>query len=630
MHRQPLRFRDFELNPDEFELRRAGLRIRLERKPMELLILLAERQGQLVTRKEIIERIWGKDYFFDAERGINNAIRKIRTALGDDSELSRFVETVTGKGYRFIGPQLVAQPAAQPPVTKEVSSSQALPGQNWVRRLRLTVALACVLALTSLGLVVIVTTRLQHSRASTAASVRSIAVLPFTNLSGDPNQEYFADGMTEELVTELGKVGALRVISHTSVNRFKGTKRPLQEIARELQVDAVMEGTVAREGDRVRVTANLIQAFPEKLLWAQSYDRDLRNILDLESDVARTIADRIKITVTPEERLRLTSSEIANAEAHELYLKGMFHNDKWTKEGFERGIEYFNQSLGKDPRNARAYAGLAVAYGGLGIYGDVAAYQKQKAASLKALEIDDTLADAHNTLAWAKFTYDWDIAGAEREFRRAIELNPSDARAHAWYGIFLAMRGRNEDSLQEVKKTRELDPLSLANTTLAYRTYFQAREYDKAIDVLQSALDLEPSFVTAYYRMIPIYEQKVKLDNAIQAWEGAGAFDKENGKELTRQAILLRKAYANRGARGYWLQELEFLKKSTNPRYRIALVVVLARLGKKNEAFWWLGKEFNDRLPYLIWDFPASPSFDALRSDPRFSDLLQRLVPRSE
>jgi len=462
--------------------------------------------------------------------------------------------------------------------------------------------------------------------------IHALAVLPLENLSGDVNQEFFADGLTEELVTQLGKVAALRVISHTSVNRFKGTKKPLQEIARELQVDAIVEGTVAREANRVRVTANLIQAFPEKHLWAESYDRDLRNVLDLQSEVARTIADRIKITVTPEERLRLSATQTVNPEAHELYLKGTFYNNKWTKEGFERGIEYFNQALQKEPRNARAYAGLAVAYGGLGIYGDITGYPQQKAAALKALQIDDTLAEAHNTLAWAKFTYDWDTAGAEQEFRRAIELNPSDARAHAWYGIFLAMRGRFEDSLQQVKSARELDPLSLANTSLAYRTYYNAHNYDKAIEVCRNALDMDPHFVHAHQRLIAIYEQKGELDKAIEERQRTGNLAGENSEDLTREVNSLRKAYAEKGARGYWLQRLERLTADAhraNGIPSIDLVIVYTRLGNKDEAFRWLGKALEDHLPYLIWHMPASPDLDGLRSDPRFADLMRRLVPRA-
>ncbi len=618
-----MQFQDFELDVAGFELRRAGRPIKLEKQPLELLILLVEKQGKLVSQDEIAGKLWGKDVFVDTEQSVHSAIRKIRQALDDDPRAPQFVQTVVGKGYRFIGPIEVQKSAgAQPP-----------PAQSRKAALRLAVAVAISLAL---GLLVwrgLATLRPHRSTALGAASIRSLAVLPFTNLSGDPNQEYFADGMTEELVTEMGKLGALRVISHTSVNRFKATKTPLQEIARELQVDAVLEGTVAREGNRVRVTANLIQAFPERHLWAERYDRDLRTVLDLQSEIARTIADRIKITVTPDERLRLSPTQTVNPEAHELYLKGTFYNNKWTKEGFERGIKYFNQSLQKEPRNARAYAGLAVAYGGLGIYGDITGYTQQKAAALKALQIDDTLAEAHNTLAWAKFTYDWDTVGAEREFRRAIELNPSDARVHAWYGIFLAMLGRIEDSLQQVKSARELDPLSLANTSLAYRTYYNARDYDKAIEVCRSGLEMDPHFIPNYQRLISLYEQKGELEKAIEVAEREAILGGDNSQELARQAKLLRNAYTTKGARGYWgrrLRRLESQPESANSWDTIYIAGVYARLGENDEAFRRLDMAFKQHLPYLIWDLPANPALDDLRSDPRYTDLLRRIVPRSE
>ena len=624
-----LRFHDFELDSRRFELRRAGYRIRLERKPMELFIFLTERKGQLVGREEIIGRVWGKDLFFDAERGINNTIRKIRSALGDDPERPRFVETVVGKGYRFIAPiEMLGEAISEPLTTSKSAGALPLSVKGPIWHLRLALAASTLFAI---ALVVwVVAARFWPERRGTAgtALVRSIAVLPFANLSGDPNQEYLADGMTEELVTELGKLSALRVISHTSVNRFKGTKTPLQQIARELKVDAVMEGTVAREAGRVRVTANLVQAFPEKHLWSETYDRDLRNILDLQSEVARSIADQIKISVTPEERLRLRISQTINPEAHELYLKGTFYNDKWTKEGFERGIEYFNRALEMESGNARAYAGLAVAYGGLGIYGDIDAYPKQKGASLKALEIDDTLADAHSTFAWAKFTLDWDAVVAEQEFRRAVELNRSDARAHAWYGIFLAMRGRIEDSLQQVKSARELDPLSLANTSLAYRTFYNARAYDRAIDICRSALEMDPHFIPDYERLKTIYEQKGDLEKAIEVEEQEASLEGDNSKELFRQSELLRKAYAANGEDGYWRQKLAFLRGQPDSEAAIPIIVTYTRLGKKDEAFRWLEKSFKDHLPYLIWDVPANPDLDGLRGDPRYADLLRRLVPR--
>ena len=459
-----IRFGDFEADLHVGELRKHGVRIRLQEQPFRILTMLVEQAGDVVSREKFRQALWPADTFVDFDHGLSAAVNRLREALCDSADHPRYVETIPRRGYRFIAqvnrfgaPPAIGEPQAQPAAVPRRTKGVVRPA----RLVGLGLAgVAVVLVGLNAG-----SWRERLPLRPGNARVRSIAVLPLENLSGDPSQQYFADGMTEELIMQLGKVSALRVISHTSVNRFKGTKRPVQEIARELQVEAIVEGTVSREANRVRVTANLIQAFPEKHLWAESYDRDLPSVLDLQSEVARTIADQIKITVTPEEKLRLSRAQTVNPEAHELYLKGTFYNNKWSKEGFERGIEYFNKVLQKEPRNAQAYAGLAVAYGGLGISGDIAAYPKQKATALKAIEIDDTLAEAHTALAWAKFTYDWDTAGAEREFHRAIELNPSDARAHAWYGVYLAMLGRNKDSLQQVKSARELDPLSLANSS---------------------------------------------------------------------------------------------------------------------------------------------------------------------
>jgi TolB-like protein/DNA-binding winged helix-turn-helix (wHTH) protein/tetratricopeptide (TPR) repeat protein len=653
----PKRFGDFEFDSRARQLSKRGHRIRLHGQPLEILGLLLERPAEVVLREELRAKLWPEDTFVDFEHSLNAAVNKLREALGDDANNPRFIETVPRRGYRFVAQvegalsasppdftnrsgSTVKQEAAQVVVEKPAAAVPMSSGTRTVRRAVWLAFIACAFLAAFLVGFDVGGLRQRFLGTPDPGTIRSLAVLPLANLSHDPEQEYFADGMTEELITELGKVAALRVISHTSVNRFKGTKKPLQEIARELQVDAIMEGSVSREAHRIRVTANLIQASPEKHLWAESYDRDLRTVLDLQSEVARTIADRVKITVTPGERLRLSATQTVNPEAFELYLKGTFYNNKWTKEGFERGIEYFNQALQKEPRNARAYAGLAVAYGGLGIYGDIAAYPKQKASALKALEINNTLADAHNTLAWAKFTYDWDTAGAEQEFRRAIELNPSDARAHAWYGIFLAMRGRIEDSLQQVKSARDLDPISLANTSLAFKTYYNARDYDKAIEVCRNALEMDASFVPAHHRLIAIYEQKGELDKAIEERQRAVALGGGNpvivgggrSQELARQVESLRKAYAANGAHGYWLRRLEADRKDVRLQNAdpIDLAGVHMRLGNKDEAFRWLEKALEDHLPYLIWSLPADPAFDDLRSDPRYADLMRRLVPRPE
>ncbi len=528
--RRLVRFGVFEVDLISGELRKQGLKIKLHDQPFEILKHLIENQGEAVSREELQKQLWPDGVFVDFDRSLNKAVAKLRDALSDNRESPRFIETIPRHGYRFIAPVEVLDEAAPAAKLQPVAAPDSSGRRVWPR------------------------------------AIESLAVLPLENLSGDPEQEFFADGLTEELVTQLGKVGALRVISHTSTNRFKGAKKPLQEIARELHVDAIVEGTVTREANRVRVTANLVQAFPERHLWAESYDRDLRSALELQSEVARTIAGRIKITITPEERLRLSATQTVNPEANELYLKGTFYNNKWTKEGFERGIEYFNQALQKEPRNARAYAGLAVAYGGLGVYGDITGYPRGKAASLKALQIDDTLAEAHNTLAWAKFTYDWDTVGAEREL---------------------------------VKSTRELDPLWLANTSLSFLTYYNAHNYGKAIEERQRVRSLLG----------------------------------EDSEDVALEANSLLKAYAEKGVRGYWIQRLEWFRahgRNPNPHQAIFFAIVNTRLRNKDEAFRWLEKALKDRLPYLIWDLPASPAFDDLRSDPRYAGLLRRLVPRSE
>lgn len=637
-HPRIIRFGDFEADLHAGELHKHGVRIRLQQQPLQILTMLVERAGDVVSREKFRQALWPADTFVDFDHGLSAAVNKLREALCDSADHPRYVETIPRRGYRFIAR---VDGFAAPPASGEPVPQLAAP-----RRAKAVLRPAGLVALGLAGVAVVLVGlnaggwRERLLRRTANARIQSIAILPLDNLSGDPSQEYFADGMTEELVTQLGKVSALRVISHTSVNRFKGTKTPLREIARELQVDAVVEGTVSREANRVRVTANLVQAFPEKHLWAESYDRDLRNALDLQSEVARTIADQIKITVTPEERVRLATAQTVDPEAHELYLKGTFYNNKWTKEGFERGIQYFEQALQKEPRNARAYAGLAVAYGGLGIYRDIAAYPKAKASALKALEIDNSLAEAHTTLAWAKFTYDWDAAAAEREFRRAIELNPSDARAHSWYGIFLAMQGRIEESLQQIKSTRELDPLALANTSLGFRTYCNAHEYGKAIEVLRNALDMDPNFIPAYERLVGLYEQTGELDKAIEerqrvATLGGGnsvILGGGNSKDLARQVKSLRKAYAANGPRGYWLRRLESARSDARlgTGDPIDLARVYTRLGNRDEAFRWLDRAFGDHLPYLIWVLPANPDFDKLRADARYADLLRRLVPRSE
>jgi len=626
-----LRFGAFEINTNEGELRKKGVKLRLQGQPLQLLALLAERSGKLVTREELRATLWAENTFVDFDHSLNNCIARIREVLDDSADSPRFIETVPRRGYRFVSPVEDVSERLAPAAVGRATASELADGaarqrhRLWQRRRVVLITMACMVIV-----VAAFTAAYFWLHRSPVAAIDSIAVLPFENLSGDPGENYFVDGMTDELITTLAKIRSLRVISRSSVMLYKGTNKPLQEIARELNVNGVVEGAIMRSGNRVRITAQLIYGPADQHLWAETYERDLGDVLKLQGDVAQAIAQQIRVEVSPQLRAQLQSAPSVNPEAYEAYLKGSFYNNKWTKEGFEKGIEYFNRALEKDPHNARAYAELAVAYGGLGIYGDVKAYPKQKAASLKALEIDDTLADAHTTLAWAKFTLDWDIAGAEQEFRRAIELNPSDARAHAWYGTFLAMRGRVEDSFRQVRKARELDPLSLSNvSTAAFIAYYNARDYDKAIQVCHEALDLDPSFRPAYWRLVRVYEQTGELSKALEEQQRVAALIGEDPR-VARETDLLREAYLKKGARGYWVQKMELLRPDANPRDLINMAKIYERLGNKDEAFRWLDMAFKNHVPYLIGDVPANPDLDGLRSDPRFSDLLRRLVPRSE
>lgn len=459
--------------------------------------------------------------------------------------------------------------------------------------------------------------------------IHALAVLPLENLSGDPNQEYFTDGMTDELITNLAKISELRVTSRTSAMQYRSVHKGIAEIGKELGVDAIIEGTVVRSGDRVRITVQLIHAPTDRHLWAEEYSRDLRDVLTLESDVARDIAREIRIRLTPQEQARLARGGPVDPQVYELYLRGMYFSDKWTTEGAKRAIGFFDQALQKDPGYAPAYAALGVAYGTLGIYGDVHAYAQQKTAAKKALELDELLPEAHNVLAWAEFTYDWDVATAEREFRRAIELNPSYATGHAWYGMFLGMLGRLTESLQEAEQGRRLDPLSLPNITLVWRTYYNGHQYDKAMEVCREALDMDPTFVRARERLVTILEQKGDFEKAIKEHRQVRLLHGENRGKAEREADSLQEALARDGSRGYWLEKLKWFSsaKSLPGTTPYSDVIDFARiqthLGNKEEAFLSLQKACDLRVPYLIWVLPGDPAFDPIRSDPRYRELLR-------
>jgi TolB-like protein/DNA-binding winged helix-turn-helix (wHTH) protein len=475
-----VRFGTYEVSLQSGEVRKAGLRIRVQQQPMKLLEILLEHPSEVVTREELRSRVWPDESFGDFDQALNIAIGKLRSALGDSAENPRFIETLPKRGYRFIADVSIVNAEAQtnkqpesatgvlPGVERETESGHKLHDAGlavapkrrlWPTR-RVVVALALVLSLPILAL------WLFRSRGHAPTGIRSLAVLPLDNLSGDASQNYFADGMTDELITDLAQISALRVISRTSVMAYKGARKPLPQIARELNVDAVVEGTVLRSGDQVRITAQLIEASTDKHLWSQSYAGELRDTLSLQNRVAGAIADQIRINLTPQEQATLKNVKVVNPEAYESYLKGRYFWNKRTADGLKAALAYFKQAIEEDPKYAQAYSGLADTYALLGDweYGVLApneAYPKAKAAAIKALELDNTLSEAHTSLAFSLDVFDWDWESAEREFRRAIELNPGYATAHHWYAWHLSEMGRNSEAVAEMRKAENLDPLSL-------------------------------------------------------------------------------------------------------------------------------------------------------------------------
>src|SRR4051812_15506380 len=497
----------FDIDLRTGEVRKQGLRIRLQRQPFELLALLIERAGEVVTREELQQKLWPANTFVDFDHGLNKAINKIRETLGDSADAPRFVETVSRRGYRFLAD---VRPIALPGTPAETATDVlALPPLPAVERRSATwVAAALVAVLATSGLI----WGLRAARHAPSAP-RSIAVLPLESLSSDPSQDYFADGMTDELITELGRISALRVISRTSAMAYKHTRKPLPEIARELNVDAVVEGTVLRSGDVVRITAQLIDGATDRHLWSDSYQGELRNTLALQNSVARAIAREIRVTINPREEAALRNAKAVDPAAYESYLKGRYFWNKRTADGLSTALAYFNQAIEQDPSYAPAYSGLADTYALLGdwqyaVMTPGEALPKAKAAAMHAIALDPTLGEGHNSLAFCLDGFDWNFGEAGKEFERALALNPGYATAHHWYAWHLALLRRYDDALVEMRKAVNLDPLSLVINADLAELLGLAGAYDEAIQQSRKTLELDPAFGLAHNHLGQAYLQK--------------------------------------------------------------------------------------------------------------------------
>ncbi len=469
------------------------------------------------------------------------------------------------------------------------------------------------------------------------AGIHSLAVLPLVNLSGDPEQEYFADGMTEELITDLSKIGSLKVISRTSVMQYKNARKPLPQIGRELGVEGVIEGSVQRVGDRVRISAQLIYAPGDTHLWAESYDRDLHDVLKLQGEVAQVIANEVNARVTPKEQARLADKRPIDPEAYQAYLQGRYYWNKRTQEDIRKAIGYFQQAINKDPNYALAYAGLADSYLILSIYSSAPwqdTYRQAKAAATKALEIDDNLAEAHATLAATRAGEHWDLEGALTELARAIQLNPNYATGHQWYAEYLICSGDADKAIAEIRRAQELDPLSLVINSTYGRILFQARRYDEALAQAQKTLEMDANFYPGHQLLAEVYEQRGMFEEAITEGQRAATLAGESAEEVGRRALLMRSAYARNGAKAYWEQRLQLAMKDASQSkdlpYELAdsspyqLAVLNARVGRNEAAVGLLQKAFNE-ADYGLYYLKTAPALDGLRSDPRVASLMLRI-----
>ncbi|HKS75717.1 MAG TPA: winged helix-turn-helix domain-containing protein [Terriglobales bacterium] len=618
-----VRFGIYEIALNSGELRKAGVRIKVQQQPLRLLEILLEHPGELVTREELRSRIWPNESFGDFDQAVNVAVAKLRTALGDCADNPRFVETLPRRGYRFIAQVSVAN-QNQPQPSADANSSvpakpeiETTPGPSKARAEKLA-WLALGLGVVALVLGLTWYLRLRNTKtvdSSSSAPVRSLAVLPLENLSSD-SQDYFADGMTDELITDLAQISALRVISRTSIMPYKGVRKPLSQIARELNVDAVVEGTVLRSDKQIRITAQLIRAPADVHLWAQSYEGDLQDTLALQKQVARAIADQIRIKLTPRETAALNNVKVVNPEAYEDYLKGQYFANKRTPDGLKKAADYFHQAIAIDPNYALPHAGLA------DIYQVTEQPLLAREEVQKALSLDDQSAEAHNSLANVLYLYNRDADAADKEFRRALDLDHNYAPAHHWYSMYLALKGDKADALVEAEKAYELDPLSPVVGANLAKILQEAGQDDKAIEQARRTLDLEPDSAVAHAVLGIAYQDKHMYNEAIIEYKKALHLGDPTGEIRG----LLGYTYAVSGNSADAERVVDELKTLWPEQSRAALdlAVVYSGLGDNQNALNWLDKAREQHVSDLI-GIGQDPHFAALRNQPRFQALVHQV-----
>ena len=649
----------FEIDLSSGEVHKSGRKVALQEQPFRVLAMLLEHPGTVVTREELQSRLWPADTYVGFDEGLNTAIRKLRLAFGDVADNPRFVETVPRRGYRFIAPvsqtppdQTEGSPAsadapADAGAAREVPTESAAPDKArvapdiglpsaWSRRSAMVVVAAAAAMVVVLVLGVVAYWMRSHPAANSVPARRiMLAILPFQNLSNDPGQEYFSDGLTEETITDLGQLSPehLGVIARTSAMAYKHTDKTVGQIGRELGVDYILEGSVRREGEKARVSAQLIRVSDQTHLWAENYNRDLNDLLEMESELGKTIAQQVQVNLTPQRQTALSGIRTVNPEAYDLYLRGRYYWNQRTPAGMKESIAYFQQAIAKDPNFALAYSGLADAYNISNIVGAYTAKEslpQARAAAEKAIQLDPSLAEAHAALGMEKSHYEFDFPGAEREFLKAIEVNPNSAYAHLFYSnCYLLPMGRTAEAIAENRKALELDPLSLPINNFMGMTYYFAGEYDKANQQYQHTIEMDPTFPLAHEYFSALLLAMGKYEPSIEEHQKSRLLSGSSPEAAAAEAADRLKAFRTGGPSAFWQRVLEDtlgdMKRGNGSISASEMSAAYALAGNNDKAFEWLDKAYDERDGQDITLLKVDPFWKNLRGDPRFSAFLRRL-----
>jgi DNA-binding winged helix-turn-helix (wHTH) protein/TolB-like protein/Tfp pilus assembly protein PilF len=639
-------FGPFCLNPAEHLLLRNGEPVPLRPKEFAVLLALVQNHGHVLTKDELLKGVW-PDQFVE-EGNLNRNISSLRRVLGDIPDEPQYVETVPKVGYRFVArvqeirdpsPDMVIErhTIARIVTEEEEESSGRYESEpkalltrgekeksvNRRRRLALAAAAALVVVLT------LAVTKPWSWRKSHAPkpemTVRSLAVLPFKPIGTGDEDDYLGLGMADALITKLSNIRELNIRPTSAVRKYNAQDQDPLKAGRDLRVDAVIEGSVQRVGEKIRVTVQLVSVRDGAPLWAEKFDEDFTNILAVQDRISEQVTRALTLSLSSAEKQLLTKRYTENSEAYQLYLRGRYFWNKRTGDGLKKGISYFNEAVNKDPSYALAYVGIADSYSLLSDYQELPpkeAYPRAKNAAMRALELDERLAEAHATMAYIKAAYDWDWPGAEMEFRRAIELNPNYETAHQWYAEYLSGMGRHEEAKAEVRRAKEINPVSLIINAVEAWILYHAREYDQAIAQGEKVVEMDPQFAEVYEYLKRSYDQKGMYREAITARQMRRKLAGIDAKETSA----LREASAATTARVYWQkrleQEMEESKRELSTSFDMA--EIYAQLGKKDEAFRWLERAYEERYFAMMY-LKVAPNLDPLRSDPRFNDLLRRV-----